>query len=98
MTGRGAPPMTDAEVHDLPVTFPAWPTVARILRLQRTAFYEAIKEEDGLPIPVIRVGRQLIARKRDVLNFLGEPPEDEDAAGYQPAAPSTGHETPSTCK
>ncbi|MEE4546748.1 DNA-binding protein [Streptomyces sp. V4-01] len=59
-----------AEALDLPVTFDVWPTLGEALQIGRTATYQ-LAREDALPIPCFRVGRQLRARRSDLLTFLG---------------------------
>lgn len=88
-----------AEALALPVMFDVWPTVGQALDIGRTATYQ-LAREDALPIPCIRVGRQLRARRSDLLNFLGlqdqaavevesaaSAEENGDAPGVEPGAP-----------
>ena len=97
-----------SEALALPVMFDVWPTVGQACGIARTTTYQ-LARENALPIPVVRVGRQLRARRSDLLNFLGIAEEtgaapeyqtgssagNDEAAGYQPAA-SVEHITAST--
>ncbi|MGW1609445.1 helix-turn-helix domain-containing protein [Streptomyces sp. NPDC002285] len=69
-----------AEALALPVMFDVWPTLGAALDIGRTSTYQ-LAREDALPIPCIRVGRQLRARRSDLLNFLGIREENGDGAG-----------------
>ncbi len=60
--------------------FDVWPTVGQACGIARTTTYQ-LAREDALPIPVVRVGRQLRARRSDLLNFLGIREENGDGAG-----------------
>lgn len=79
-------PLSVEEAWALPASFPAFPIVARVLCIQRTAFYEGAKQ-GTLPIPLIKVNRQLIGRKVDVLNFLGLAEENGDGASARTLTP-----------
>ncbi|MEW2518158.1 helix-turn-helix domain-containing protein [Actinacidiphila alni] len=59
-----------AEALDLPVTFDVWPTLGDALQIGRTATYQLARKGE-LPVPCFRVGRQLRARRSDLLIFLG---------------------------
>ncbi len=69
-----------SEALALPVMFDVWPTVGQACGIARTTTYQ-LAREDALPIPVVRVGRQLRARRSDLLNFLGIREENGDGAG-----------------
>lgn len=88
-----------SEALALPVMFDVWPTVGQACGIARTTTYQ-LAREDALPIPVVRVGRQLRARRSDLLNFLGlqdqaaaevesaaSAEENGDAPGVEPGAP-----------
>ncbi|MBP5915894.1 helix-turn-helix domain-containing protein [Streptomyces scabiei] len=75
--------LTVAEALALPVMFDVWPTVGQALDIGRTATYQ-LARENALPIPCIRVGRQLRARRSDLLNFLGLSGEIGTSPEYQP--------------
>ncbi|MFD4320145.1 DNA-binding protein [Streptomyces sp. NPDC058548] len=75
-----------SEALQLPVMFDVWPTVGQALGIGRTATYQ-LAREDALPIPVVRVGRLLRARRSDLLTFLGLD-NNEAAAGATAAASS----------
>jgi hypothetical protein len=85
MTARAG--LTIAQILDQPPLVPLWPTVGQALSLAESTTYQ-LAAENRLPIEVIRIGRRRMARLVDLHRFLGLLPEDEDAAGYQPAAPS----------
>ena len=63
-------PLTVSEVYDLPPIVPVYPVIGRIWQIGKTALYE-LAARDELPVPVIKVGRQLRARRVDILNALG---------------------------
>ncbi|MGW1617764.1 helix-turn-helix domain-containing protein [Streptomyces sp. NPDC002172] len=86
-----------AEALQLPVMFDVWPTVGEALGIGRTATYQ-LAREDALPIPCIRVGRQLRARRSDLLNFLGIAEENGDGAGGPAPTPLAERTTESTGK
>lgn len=86
-----------AEALQLPVMFDVWPTVGDALGIGRTATY-ALAREDALPIPCIRVGRQLRARRSDLLNFLGIHEENGDGAWAATQTPLAERATESTGK
>ncbi|MFM9643592.1 DNA-binding protein [Streptomyces turgidiscabies] len=65
-----------AEALALPVMFDVWPTVGQALDIGRTATYQ-LAREGTLPVPVIRIGKQLRARRSDLLTFLGIAEENE---------------------
>lgn len=85
------------EAVKLPVMFDVWPTVGEALGIGRTATYQ-LAREDALPIPCIRVGRQLRARRSDLLNFLGIHEEKGDGAGAATPTPLAERTTESTGK
>jgi hypothetical protein len=62
--------LSEEEALAVPVTFDVWPTLGRALGIGRTTTYQ-LARTNQLPIPVLRVGRQLRARRRDLLAFLG---------------------------
>lgn len=68
-----------AEALDLPVTFDVWPTLGDALQLGRTATYQGARE-NSLPVPCFRVGRKLLARRSDLLAFLGIEDHNSDGA------------------
>lgn len=86
-----------AEALALPVMFDVWPTVGQALDIGRTATYQ-LAREDALPIPVVRVGRQLRARRSDLLNFLGIREENGDGASVAAETPLAERTTESTGK
>ncbi|MDX2948175.1 DNA-binding protein [Streptomyces caniscabiei] len=86
-----------AEALALPVMFDVWPTVGQALDIGRTATYQ-LARENALPIPCIRVGRQLRARRSDLLNFLGIREENGDGAGGPAPTPLAERTTESTGK
>lgn len=86
-----------AEALELPVMFDVWPTVGEALGIGRTATYQ-LAREDALPIPCIRVGRQLRARRSDLLSFLGISEENGDGAGGATPTPLAERTTESTGK
>lgn len=75
-----------SEALALPVMFDVWPTVGDALGLGRTATY-ALARAGELPIPCFRIGRQLRARRSDLLRFLGM--ENDEAATEATAAASS---------
>jgi hypothetical protein len=88
--------LTVAEALDLPVMFDVWPTVGTACQLGRTATYQ-LAREDALPIPVLRVGRQLRARRSDLLNFLGL--SEENGAGPAcEAGSAAGNDEEAACE
>jgi hypothetical protein len=89
--------LTVAEAIALPVMFDVWPTLGAALDIGRTATYQLAREE-ALPIPVIRVGRQLRARRSDLLKFLGIREENGDGAGGPAPTPLAERATATTCK
>ncbi|MET7779602.1 helix-turn-helix domain-containing protein [Streptomyces mirabilis] len=84
-----------SEALELPVMFDVWPTVGDALGIGRTATY-ALAREDALPIPCVRVGRQLRARRSDLLNFLGIHEENGDGAGGPAPTPLAERTTATT--
>ncbi len=88
-------PVTEA--LELPVMFDVWPTLGAALGIGRTATYQ-LAREDALPIPCIRVGKQLRARRSDLLNFLGIREENGDGARVAPLTPLAERTTESTGK
>lgn len=88
-------PVTDA--LDLPVMFDVWPTLGAAFGIGRTATYQ-LARENALPIPCIRVGRQLRARRSDLLNFLGLTEENGDGASAATETPLAERTTESTGK
>ncbi|MBD3931969.1 helix-turn-helix domain-containing protein [Streptomyces chumphonensis] len=60
--------------------FDVWPTVGEALGIGRTSTY-ALARDNALPIPTVRVGRQLRARRSDLLHFLGITEESDGDAG-----------------
>ncbi|GAA2108875.1 DNA-binding protein [Streptomyces synnematoformans] len=84
-----------AEALELPVMFDVWPTVGEALGIGRTATYQ-LAREDALPIPCIRVGRQLRARRSDLLTFLGIREENGDGARAATRTPLAERTTEST--
>lgn len=85
------------EALGLPVMFDVWPTLGSALDIGRTATYQ-LARENALPIPVIRVGKQLRARRSDLLNFLGIREENGDGAGGPAPTPLAERTTESTGK
>ncbi|MFF2650359.1 DNA-binding protein [Streptomyces sp. NPDC058045] len=77
--------LSASEALDLPVMFDVWPTLGAALGIGRTTTFQ-LAREGALPIPIIRVGRQLRARRSDLLNFLGL--QDQGAAKVELAAPA----------
>lgn len=77
-----------AEVLDLPPLFPVWPTLGQILDTGKTATYEMARA-GTLPVPVVKVGRQLRVRRVDTLALLGltEASSNGDAGESCQAAP-----------
>lgn len=76
------PSLTPADILALPAVVPVWPTVGRIYGLSRNSAY-ALARDDDLPVPVFRAGRQLRARRIDIVRQLGlddTPPPDTPAA------------------
>lgn len=90
MTAAARQGLSVAEAIALPVMFNVWPTVGRALNIGRTATFQ-LAAEDSLPIPVIRVGRQLRAKRSDLLAFLGL--ENSDAVGSPVPTASNEHNT-----
>jgi hypothetical protein len=88
-------PVTEA--LELPVMFDVWPTLGSALGIGRTATYQ-LAREDALPIPCIRVGKQLRARRSDLLNFLGIREESGDGARVAPLTPLAERATETTGK
>lgn len=93
--------LTIAQILDQPALVPLWPTVGQALGLAESTTY-LLAAENRLPIEVIRLGRKRVARLVDLHRFLGllsegggaspeyQPGEsagNDEAAGYQPAAP-----------
>ncbi|MFD3929566.1 DNA-binding protein [Streptomyces sp. NPDC058614] len=72
--------LSAAEAIALPVMFDVWPTLGAALDIGRTTTFQ-LAREGALPIPVIRVGRQLRAKRSDLLDFLGITEENGDGAG-----------------
>lgn len=100
MTGRTAvrrKALSVAEALALPVMFDVWPTLGAALNIGRTATYQ-LAREDALPIPCIRVGKQLRARRSDLLNFLGIREENGDGAGGATPTPLAERTPESTGK
>ncbi|MFJ4829888.1 DNA-binding protein [Streptomyces sp. NPDC088747] len=89
--------LTITEALELPVMFDVWPTVGAACQLGRTATYQ-LAREGALPIPVLRVGRQLRARRSDLLSFLGITEENGDGARVAPLTPLAERTTESTGK
>ncbi|KUN12713.1 hypothetical protein AQI96_13045 [Streptomyces canus] len=77
--------------------FDVWPTVGEALGIGRTATYQ-LARDGALPIPCIRVGRQLRAKRSDLLNFLGIREENGDGAGGPAPTPLAERTTESTGK
>lgn len=67
-----------SEVYDLPPIVPVYPVVGRIWQIGKTALYE-LAARDELPVPVIKVGRLLRARRVDILQALGLVEDDPKA-------------------
>ncbi|MGW8746509.1 helix-turn-helix domain-containing protein [Streptomyces sp. NPDC055794] len=86
-----------AEALQLPVMFDVWPTVGDALGIGRTATYQ-LAREDALPIPTVRVGRQLRARRSDLLDFLGIREDNGDGAGVAAPTPLAERTTATTGK
>ncbi|WP_406457050.1 helix-turn-helix domain-containing protein [Streptomyces sp. NBC_01622] len=86
-------PVTEA--LELPVMFDVWPTLGAALDIGRTATYQ-LARDDALPIPIFRVGRQLRARRSDLLNFLGLTEENGDGAGAGTPTPLAERTTATT--
>jgi hypothetical protein len=89
--------LSAAEAIDLPVMFDVWPTLGDAFGIGRTATYQLAREE-ALPIPVIRVGRQLRAKRSDLLNFLGIREENGDGARGPALTPLAERTTATTGK
>lgn len=96
LTDTRLEPLSVEEARALPASFPAFPIIARVLCIQRTAFYEGAKQ-GTLPISLIKVNRQLIGRKVDVLNFLGLS-EESGAGPACEAGPSAGNDEEAACE
>lgn len=90
MTTAARQGLSVAEALALPVMFSVWPTVGQACGIGRTATFQ-LAAEDALPIPVIRVGRQLRAKRSDLLAFLGL--ENSDAAAAVTATAPDEHNT-----
>lgn len=90
MTAPTRQGLTVTEALALPVMFSVWPTVGRACGIGRTATFQ-LAADDALPIPVIRVGRQLRAKRTDLLAFLGL--DNSEAAADATATASNEHDT-----
>lgn len=78
--------LTIAQILDQPPLMPLWPDFGRgVAQLAESTTYQ-LAAENRLPVPTVRLGRKRFVRTVDVWNWLGL--TNEDAAGYQPAAPS----------
>ncbi|MEV8396749.1 helix-turn-helix domain-containing protein [Streptomyces niveus] len=89
--------LTIDEVLALPVMFEVWPTLGAALNIGRTATYD-LARTGNLPIPVIRVGGSLRARRSDLLDFLRICEENDDGAGADTPAPSVESSNETTTK
>ncbi|GAA0348432.1 DNA-binding protein [Streptomyces turgidiscabies] len=85
------------EALALPVMFDVWPTLGQACGIARTTTYQ-LAREDALPIPVVRVGKQLRARRSDLLNFLGLTEENGDGASVAAETPLAERTTATTGK
>ncbi|WP_156722611.1 DNA-binding protein [Streptomyces apocyni] len=83
--------LSAAEALELPVMFDVWPTLGAALDIRRTTTYQ-LAREDALPIPVIRVGKQLRARRSDLLSFLGLTEESGVVPEVQSGTPVAGND------
>lgn len=90
MTATARQGLSVSEALALPVMFNVWPTVGRACGIGRTATF-ALAAKNELPVPVIRVGRQLRAKRTDLLAFLGL--ENSDAAAAVTATAPNEHNT-----
>lgn len=97
MTGHTAvhKPLSAAEALALPVMFDVWPTLGAAFNIRRTTTYQ-LARDDALPVPVIRVGKQLRARRSDLLNFLGLTEENGDGASAATETPLAERTTATT--
>ena len=77
-------PLTVPQILALPALVPVWPTTGAALGgLGRTTVYQ-LAREGRLPFPTLRLGRALMVRRADILNFLGLA---EDGNGARAATP-----------
>lgn len=58
------------QILGLPPVVSVWPTVALVYGIRKTLTYE-LAQKDELPVPVLRVGRLLRARRADIIQSLG---------------------------
>ncbi len=63
-------PVTSSDVLAYPASVPLWPEGGRALGLSRGVTYE-LANQGTLPVPVLRLGRRLLVRRVDLLDFLG---------------------------
>lgn len=89
-TTARAKSLTVAEVYDLPPIVPVYPVIGQIWQIGKTALYD-LAARDELPVPVIKVGRLLRARRVDILQALGlddtkTRPGNSDAGAATPAS------------
>lgn len=84
VTSRG---LSVTEALALPVMFDVWPTLGTACLIGRTATYE-LARKDALPIPCLRVGKQLRARRSDLLKFLGIEENGDEAGAATPTSPA----------
>lgn len=109
MTGAA---LTIAQILDQPALVPLWPTVGQALGLAESTTYQ-LAAQNRLPVECIRLGRKRVCRLTDLHRFLGLLPEgsgaspvyqpgeaagNDEAAGYQPAAPVEQSTSTSTAK
>lgn len=73
------PTLTPEEILALPAVVAVWPTVGHIYGLGKTVTYD-LAARDELPVPVFRAGRQLRARRIDIVRNLGLDDAPSDTA------------------
>lgn len=94
-TDTRAQGLSVSEALALPVMFDIWPTLGHACGISRTTTYQ-LAREDALPIPCFRVGKQLRARRSDLLNFLGIREDNGDGAGGATPTPLAERTTATT--
>lgn len=94
-TDARAQGLSVGEALALPVMFDIWPTLGQACGIGRTTTYQ-LAREGALPVPCFRVGKQLRARRSDLLTFLGIREENGDGAGAATPTPLAERATATT--